>query len=214
MSSFFEKLKKGMRAEVSEKELDFKKEPKKPSAQNAGVLPKEIKPEKQSIDSEIDKISKFSSPLEMKNKEKEFPKKEFPKKVDEKKQDKAKSFVVESLEVKEKWFEQEGQLAIDIYQTETDLVIQSAIAGVKPQDLDISIESDIVLIKGKRMEPPENGKKNYFYQECYWGPFSRQIILPEEADPSRAKAELKDGLLIIRMPKIERMKKRKIEIDR
>lgn len=121
---------------------------------------------------------------------------------------------IEKVEVpkfeKEKWFEPEGQLAIDVYQTENDLVIQSAIAGVKPENLDISIEGDQVLIKGSREKPPGEEERNYFYQECYWGPFSRQIILPEEVDPSRAEAEIKEGILTIRIPKIERKKKRKI----
>ena len=107
---------------------------------------------------------------------------------------------------------QEGQLAVDVYQTDAELVIQSTIAGVKTENLDISIEADTVLIRGNRPEPPEQGEKNYFYQECYWGPFSRQIILPEETDPSRAEAVMKEGVLTIRIPKIEREKKRKITV--
>ena len=107
---------------------------------------------------------------------------------------------------------QEGQLAIDVYQTDTELVIQSTIAGVKPEDLDISIESDAVLIRGNREHLPETGGRNYFYQECFWGPFSRQIILPEETDSNRATAEMKEGVLTIRIPKIERKKKRKIAV--
>ncbi len=113
---------------------------------------------------------------------------------------------------KEKWLEPEGQLTVDVYQTDTDLVIQSAVAGVKTEDLDISIEADAVLIRGNRKQPPETGERNYFYQECYWGPFSRQIILPEETDPGRAQASIKEGVLTIRIPKIERTKKRKIVI--
>ena len=111
-----------------------------------------------------------------------------------------------------KLFESEGQLAIDVYQTEKELVIQSAIAGIKLKDLDISIEKDKLTVKGKREKPIENEKTNYFYQECYWGPFSREIILPVEIDPSRTKASFKEGILTIRMPKIEREKKKKIEV--
>ena len=70
-----------------------------------------------------------------------------------------------------KLFESEGQLAIDVYQTEKELVIQSAIAGIKLKDLDISIEKDKLTIRGKREKPAEEEKVNYFYQECYWGPF-------------------------------------------
>lgn len=125
-------------------------------------------------------------------------------KIEEKKE--IKGFALENLGG------QEGQLAVDVYQTNGELVIQSAIAGVKPEELDISIEGDLVLIKGNRKKPIEKNEINYFYQECYWGPFSRQIILPEETDPSRAEATLEEGILTIRIPKIERKKKRKIEI--
>lgn len=113
---------------------------------------------------------------------------------------------------KEKWFEQEGQLAVDVYETDGQLVIQTAIAGVQPEELDISVENDRVLIKGQRAGSAEEKGKNYFYQECYWGAFSREIILPTETDPSRAQAQMKQGVLTIRIPKIEREKKRKIEV--
>lgn len=112
---------------------------------------------------------------------------------------------------KEDWSEAEGQLAIDVYQTEKEIVVQSTIAGVKPEDLDISIEKDMVAIRGQR-ERPEKDNKHYFYQECYWGPFSRQIILPEEVDGSKAKAAMKEGILTITIPKMDRLKKRKISI--
>jgi len=117
-------------------------------------------------------------------------------------------------EKKEKIFEKEGQLAVDVFETETDLFIQSAIAGVKVENLDISIERDRLIIKGEREKPAEETeeKRNYLYQECYWGQFSREIILPVEVDPSRAEASMKEGILTIKIPKIEREKKRKIEI--
>ncbi|MCK4453851.1 Hsp20/alpha crystallin family protein [Candidatus Parcubacteria bacterium] len=113
---------------------------------------------------------------------------------------------------KEKWFEQKGELAVDVYQTKTDLVIQSAVAGVKPENLDIVIENDILTIEGNREKPDEDEEKNYFYQECYWGPFSKRIILQEEVDNSRVEAMMKDGILTIRIPKIQRKRKRKVAI--
>jgi len=111
---------------------------------------------------------------------------------------------------KEKWFESEGQLAIDVYQTEKELVILSAIAGLKSEDINISTQGDVVIIRGKRERPVEDEERNYFYQECYWGPFSKEIILPVEADVSRAEASMTEGILVIRMPKIEREKEKKI----
>ncbi|MBZ9572073.1 Hsp20/alpha crystallin family protein [Patescibacteria group bacterium] len=113
---------------------------------------------------------------------------------------------------KEKWLKAKGQLAVDVYQTDDNLVIQSAIAGVESEDLDISIENDVLMIKGNREKPAEEVKQNYFYQECYWGPFSREIILPVEVDPSRAEASMEKGILTIKIPKIEKERKRKIVV--
>jgi HSP20 family protein len=135
------------------------------------------------------------------------------KEVEKAEKPEEKSLPTEIKEEKEKWFEGPvGQLTVDVYQTEEELVIQSAIAGIKSEDLDISIESDTVIIKGVRERPGEEKERNYFYQECYWGPFSRKIILPCEVDSSRATATMKEGVLTIRMPKIEREKKRKIAV--
>jgi len=127
--------------------------------------------------------------------------------VEEKTKEKAKK-----EEEKKEWPKPEGQLAVDIYQTDSEIVIQAPVAGVKKEDLDISIENDVVIIKGNRRKPEEIEEKNYFSQECYWGPFSRQIILPVEGDPSRAEARMKEGILTLRIPRIEREKKKKIEI--
>ena len=109
-------------------------------------------------------------------------------------------------------FKKAGQLAVDIYQTEEELIVQAAIAGVGPKNLDIAVENDVLTIRGERENPSTEGNKNYFSQECYWGPFSREIVLPVETDPSRTQAELKEGILTVRIPKIEREKKRRINI--
>ncbi len=109
------------------------------------------------------------------------------------------------------WLNNEGQLAIDVYQTETDLVVQAAIAGIKVEDLDVLIEDEVITIKGSRPNPlQENG--DYFIEECYWGDFSRKIILPVEVDSSRADAAMKEGILNIRIPKIQREKKKKLVV--
>ena len=106
----------------------------------------------------------------------------------------------------------EGELAVDVYQTAKDVVIEAAIAGVDSDELEIFIESDKVTIKGERGGCAQDQDKSYFYQECYWGAFQRRIILPEEVDATRAKAELKKGILCIRIPKTERKKRRKIDV--
>ncbi len=106
----------------------------------------------------------------------------------------------------------EGQLTIDVYQTENDIVIKSTIAGVKPEDLDVSINNDMVTVKGERKneEVVENG--NYYYQECYWGSFSRSVLLPVDVVPEKADASLKNGILTIRLPKADTTRTKKIQV--
>jgi len=119
---------------------------------------------------------------------------------------------VEDEKPKERFLKKEGKLAIDLLQTDSELIVQSAIAGVNTENLDISVEGDTLTIRGKREKPIESGGEEYFYQECYWGPFSREIILPVEIDPTRIKDSMQEGILTVRMPIIQREKKRKIEI--
>jgi len=106
-----------------------------------------------------------------------------------------------------------AKISIDLFETERSLVVQSTIAGVQAKDLEISMEEGILTIKGKREKPDENipGKK-YLYQECYWGPFSRKLILPENIDPSRIQATVKDGILTVVVPKSEKEERKRIEI--
>ncbi len=78
--------------------------------------------------------------------------------------------------------------------------------------MEIVTEKDLVVVRGERKRPEEKEVKEFYTKECYWGPFCREIILPEETDPSRAKATMEEGILTIRVPKIEREKKRKIEL--
>lgn len=106
-----------------------------------------------------------------------------------------------------------GQLTLDIYQTGKEIVIKSTIAGVKSEDLDISVTNDILTVKGVRVKDEEVKPEDYYYQECYWGPFSRSVILPTDADPDQIKASLKNGILTVRLPKIERTKTKKISIS-
>ncbi len=108
--------------------------------------------------------------------------------------------------------QEEGQLAVDVFQTDNEIIIQSTIAGVNAEDLDITIQSDMVSIRGERKKEIEVPAQNYFYQECYWGPFSRSIIMPEEINTEGVVAELKNGVLTIRLPKMEKAKATKIKV--
>ena len=114
---------------------------------------------------------------------------------------------------KEDWLnESEGQLTIDVYQTPNEIVIKSTIAGVKPEDIDISMTNDMITIKGNRKKDDEAKEEDYYYQECYWGPFSRSVILPIDVEVDSAEAGMKNGILTIRLPKIEKVKTKKISI--
>jgi HSP20 family protein len=108
----------------------------------------------------------------------------------------------------------EGQLAIDVYETPSEIVIKSTIAGVKIEDLDIGIEENTVNIRGARHNEEKAKGEDYFYQECYWGTFSRSIILPTEVDNENASASLEDGILTIRLPKIKKEKEIKIKVEK
>ena len=108
--------------------------------------------------------------------------------------------------------EEEGQLAIDMYQTPSEIIIKTMIAGVKQEDLDISITRDMVVIKGHREESNDTAGNDYFHKELYWGSFSRTIILPQEIDVDESEAINKNGLLVIRMPKIDKHRQAKLKI--
>ncbi len=106
----------------------------------------------------------------------------------------------------------EGQLTVDVCQTPDDIIVESPIAGVRPEDIDINVTEDSVSIKGSRMHESAESGRDYLYQECYWGRFARSIILPEEVDPESADVTFKNGVLTIRLPKVNRKKTKKLKI--
>ena len=115
----------------------------------------------------------------------------------------------------EKWLDEdyeEGQLSVDVYQTKDDIVIKSTIAGVKPEDIDVSINNDMITIRGKREIEETIAEDDYFYQECYWGGFSRSIILPTEIMPEKVEAALKNGVLTVRLPKAKKSKSISVKV--
>lgn len=106
----------------------------------------------------------------------------------------------------------EGQLSVDVYQTPDKLVIKSTIAGVKPDDIDISINNDMLTIRGKREMCEEVCDEDYLYRECYWGSFSRSVILPVEVKADKIDAYLEDGVLTINLPKVKASKQVSIKV--
>jgi HSP20 family protein len=217
MSSFFEKLRNGMgMQEPLEETVEEKKPAKEKPAKQKKPRTKKIKTEERKQEATNDSEEQ-EAPTERQIKRTETKticvekteEIEEPAKKEEAEEEKPEPIIEKSKE--KKWFGQEGQLAIDVFQTDNQLIIQSAIAGIKSEDLDISIEKDIISIRGVR-EKQSDESGDYFIQECFWGPFSREIIVPVEIDPNLAEALMKDGVLTIKLPKIVREKKRKIVI--
>jgi HSP20 family protein len=240
MSSFLEKLKKGMQLpdvpaeKTADKERETKKELENQEERLEEPLPQTPEePQKKEIIKTKRKRAKKMEKKQIKEKPEELEttppqENDFSEKIPEKtastkkrkveiKEEEPSSPPIEPspiIKKENKWFEPEGQLTVDVYQTNGEIVIQTAIAGVKPEELDISIENDMVTIRGARERAFEKEEKNYFYQECYWGRFSREIILPAEVDGPRAEATMKEGILTIRIPKIEKEGKKKIMVKR
>ncbi len=108
--------------------------------------------------------------------------------------------------------EEDGQLAIDVYQDDDYVVIKSIVGGIRPEDLDLSVTSDMVTIRGSREKSEEVSEENYYYQECFWGSFSRSVILPCDIKIDQVEASMKNGILTIKMPKVEKNSATKIQV--
>lgn len=119
-------------------------------------------------------------------------------------------------EPEQEWLEDEeeyeGQLSVDVYQDKKNIYIKSAIAGVKAEDIDINLNNDTITIKGFRKHDQEVSEDDYYYKECYWGGFSRSIILPVDIKTDRVDASVDNGILTIILPKAEQSKVRNIEV--
>jgi HSP20 family protein len=111
--------------------------------------------------------------------------------------------------------EQEGQLSVDVYQTENDIVIIAPVAGATSETINISITDDVITIKGRREMPvPDKIRSDDFYiEECFWGNFSRSIVLPAAVDTNNVEAHFKNNVLQVRIPKTERVRTRIIQIE-
>lgn len=109
--------------------------------------------------------------------------------------------------------EEEGQLSLDIYQNDHHIIVLAPIAGIEQKNIKISITEDVLMIKGKRHFPVEDELKECFTKECFWGNFSRSIVLPENVDITKIEATFKDSILIVRIPKVEKLKTKVIPIS-
>jgi HSP20 family protein len=105
-----------------------------------------------------------------------------------------------------------GELAVDVYQTPEAIVVKAFIAGVQPATVDISLTREMLTITGTRQDEREVDEDDYFQRELYWGSFTRTILLPEEVDVDMAEASEKHGILMIRLPKINKGKQTKLKV--
>lgn len=108
--------------------------------------------------------------------------------------------------------EEEAQLTVDVFQTPSEIVVKTMVAGVKPEDLDVSITRDTITIHGERGEDRTVSDDDYVHRELYWGSFSRTINLPEEIDVDGAEAVEKHGMLILRLPKLDKNRQTKLKV--
>ena len=113
------------------------------------------------------------------------------------------------------WIEEENEeaeLSVDVYQTPTDIIIETMVAGVKPENIELSISRDVISIRGEREESRSIDEDNYFTQELYWGKFSRTISLPAEVEPEEVEATERHGLLIVKIKKVDKNKKNNVKV--
>ena len=108
--------------------------------------------------------------------------------------------------------EQDGELPIDMYQTRDAIIIRALVAGVSPEDLNISITRDMVTLQGQREEIQEAPDEDYYHRELFWGSFSRSIVLPEEIVIDEAEAKEKHGLLEIILPKLDKGRSTRLSV--
>ncbi|MBU1032629.1 MAG: Hsp20/alpha crystallin family protein [Patescibacteria group bacterium] len=118
-----------------------------------------------------------------------------------------------STDLDNQWFHEpeEGQLSVDVFRDDNELVVRSPVAGVKVDDIDISVHGDLLTIRGKRESKKDITEDDWYYRECYWGSFSRSIVLPHQVESDNAKASFKNGVLEVRIPIKNQGKKVKVE---
>jgi len=101
---------------------------------------------------------------------------------------------------------------VDVYQTEKEVVVEIPLAGIKPEDVNISVEDDVLNVKGETKEEKEDKKKNYWRREIRRGSFERTVVLPAKVKGKKAVAESKDGMLKITLPKVAVKKAKRIAV--
>jgi HSP20 family protein len=105
-----------------------------------------------------------------------------------------------------------GMPAVDMYQTDDDVVVKTSIPGIKPEDVQISVTGDTLTIKGDLKEASDNKQKAYHIREQRWGSFERTLALPIDVKADKATADFENGILTITLPKAEEVKPKTITV--
>jgi HSP20 family protein len=105
-----------------------------------------------------------------------------------------------------------GELDLDMYETDNEVVVKASVPGVKPEELDITISGDILNIKGETKEENEVKRENYLYQERRYGSFSRSVALPAGLSTDKAEASFENGVLTLTVPKAEEVKPKTVKV--
>lgn len=116
-------------------------------------------------------------------------------------------------EITEEKKQVEGTLTVDVYYKDDNLVIIAPIAGASIESINIFVENDLLIIKGERIPPEIIDESDYEHHECFWGPFSRTIVLPKDIDQENIRAHYHNGILMIKIPKKSESQKKKIEVQ-
>lgn len=106
----------------------------------------------------------------------------------------------------------DGQLAIDVFETPVDVIVKTMIPGVRKEEVDISVSRDMLTIRGERKDEKTISEDNYHYRELYWGTFSRTVKLPHEVDITAAEATESQGMLTIRLPRVDKERQTKLKV--
>lgn len=230
MSSYLEKLKKGMGLEETEEEIKLASEEDVIDIEDGISIEddEDIEDNEDNVELVSEEIKELEE-VEPVEKPKKKPKKKTNKKKTSKKEEdvftevsfgdplaleKEKEVSLSALK-KDRWLKPEGELTVDVYQTDKNIIIRSAIAGVKMTDINIVLEGDVLTIKGQRDLPKDSEEiKDSFCQECHWGLFSRSIILPVTIDEENIEATMKNGILELRMRIINRVGQKEIKVKK
>ena len=102
---------------------------------------------------------------------------------------------------------------LDVYQTKDEVVVETALAGIDPDKVNISIANDVLTIEGTAEHKSEVDEKNYYRKEIRSGSFHRSVALPAAVDGDRAKATYEKGVLKITIPKAERAKPKTVKVE-